>query len=390
MMKTLVALALMSGMAPIAVQDRDAGFACRLVLSVDTAFLDRWDHAAMPNLSVISSGQVVRGQIFGIYPCFSGCALDEHGNVHVTLDLRIVRPDGKTYFEEKGVDALEMSGGDGTSLLLPKDIRFVSFDPPDPLGSYAVHLEAHDLVGRRSVSADATVRLVEYKEGSGFENSAKLNEWFGAYLADPAPARLIPALRAFAVGGWSKELECGRGAFRDLFEANQWLFPILFAKFSKEDATTRELALWLLARSSYAVQPLVKLLNKEDLAVWDRVSAEHDPLKDPIEGRDDLNDLWGMYIPCRRLAPLVRLCMALAPEETGVVANRSIHDAKNGVDVPLGKVIVIVAPRILVRVIAWDPIARAYCVGLQSAEKLPEGVRSALQALLEGHAGSAK
>src|SRR5262245_58165758 len=99
------------------------GLRCQLALSIDTAFLDRWDHTKLRQMRVPAADHVVRGQHFGIYPFFSGYALDEHGGVRVALDLRIARPDGKTYFEERGVKALDQPGGDGTSLLLPGDIR---------------------------------------------------------------------------------------------------------------------------------------------------------------------------------------------------------------------------------------------------------------------------
>src|SRR5262249_21747490 len=155
---------------------------CQLALSIDTAFLDRWDHTKLRQMRVPAADHVVRGQHFGIYPFFSGYALDEHGGVRVALDLRIARPDGKTYFEERAAKALDRPGGDGTSLLLPGDIRFVFFDPPDPLGTYSVHIDAHDLVGGTSTTVEGSIQLVEYKPGAGFNSANELNAWFGSYL----------------------------------------------------------------------------------------------------------------------------------------------------------------------------------------------------------------
>ena len=389
-MQTFAALLLVLGPGSTAVQDRATGLRCDLALSIDTAFLDRWDHTNLPNLSIVGSGHVVRGQRFGVYPVFSGYAVDEHGRVHITLDLRIARPDGKTYFEEYGVEAIDQPGGDGTGLLLPRDPRFVIFDPEDPAGTYGVHLDAHDLVSGKSVSADGTLRLVEYEEGKGFESSADLQRWIGRFLADPQPERAIPALRSFALGGWSTELPSGRGSLRELFEANPWLFPILFEGFAEEDAATRELALWLLARSTCEAEALVKDLGKEDRAVWERVSAEHDPLADPIEGRDDVNELWGMYVLRRGFAPLLRLCLALAPEETDVVADLTIHDDSSGLDVPLARVVQRSVTKILADGIAWDPIARGYFDVLHRDEALPGGVSQAIVDLLAAPQESGK
>ena len=131
----------------------------------------------------------------------------------------------------------------------------------------------------------------------------------------------------------------------------------------------------------------MKKPKQEDRILWERLPARPDPLADPITGREDLNELWGLYVLRRSRAPLLRLALALAPEETDVVADITLHDDKHGVDVPLADVVSLVVAGMLRKGLDADPVTHGYCEVLAADEDQPEVVREKLAELLAPEAG---
>jgi hypothetical protein len=328
---------------------------------------------------ISSATRVVRGQHFMLFPFFRGFTPDKSGECRIDLDVRILRPDGKTYHEQEGIEAVRQVADPG-NVLLPVDLIGVFFEPEDPLGTYRVEVVARDRVKKVTAKDRATIELVQYEEGEGFADVDAVWAWAWKYQQDPEPFRAAPALRALAAQGID-EIGTTHGALAELFERNQWLFPQLFAGLAQETEPTRDLLLWILARTSVEPDGYVSALDGRERAVWERCAAVPNPIEDPLTGREDIAELMGRYSLARARLPLLRLVSALDPESE-VIADITLHDSAHDVDLPLARVV----PRFLEGQLPryLDGTTRAYLEPLRDDERVSAAARDRLARILAG------
>lgn len=371
---------------PATVPTPELEFRCMLAVSLDRHVVDRWNHTAgSEGVSAPSTGRVVRKQYFTLYPFFGGVASDDQGRERVRIDVKIIKPDGKPYYEAADMDGHDAPAGRHGGVLLSKELITACFEPEDALGRYEIEVTARDVVSGRSSTAKHALQLVEYADGADFDDDEELEAWFGGYFERPAPERAIPALLAYCANGWESEKpHDARGFLREVFEDNHWLFTELFARFESLDESTRRAVLWLLARSSCESKAFVKELGQADRALWKAIGASfRDPVAEPISSRVDLNEVWSMYLASRRYVLIERLCAALAPGETGVVDESTIRNEELEVDVPLRMVVPTVVAGMLRELARTDAVTRAYLEWTRAHESTPKGVRKELALILD-------
>ena len=350
---------------------------CKLALSTDLGVEDRWYYTSWGlEVQIPASDRVFRHQFFGVYLFFTDYALTPEGLCSIEYDVSITRPDGSVFYENTGLPGFGGPVGSGESSLLSQQGVFACFEPEDPIGDYTVSVEVRDLIGETSSVLSSVLTQAEYVEGAPFEDDEL------AYAALFGPGRMpiveqvIPAFLTIARGsGWSSD-GTKRGSFRAVFEANHWLLARLLQRYADQDEPTRRAILWLLARSSFDGDDAgVRDLDPE---LWEELaSSGHDPLVDPIRGRTDVNELWGMYAVSHRFEPFLRLCLTLSTE-TGVVAEETLHVEDLGVDVPLSDVVRRVVESMLEEDLSRAPFSREYGLFLSANEGIPPGVREAL------------
>jgi hypothetical protein len=318
---------------------------CKLVLTIDGSVSDRWEHTTSgQKINVPEASTVVKQQMLWACVFFSHCAHDAKGNANVTYDVRVTKPDGGVYYEGKGLDGWNLASGDETGVLLAKTLFAVSFDPPDPLGEYTVLITVHDSISGASATDTHKIGLVDYKPGAKVASTDELGDWLGRYSTAPEPERAIPALLALAkqpTAARGSKFSTATGFFLEVLDSNAWLCPLVLAEYKDQDAVTRGEMLRLLARSGCDLHELEGKLDAHDREIWSELAhrEKHDPMHDPISGREDINELLGRFAASAKLGPVARLCDALAPDETGAVAKTSVHDSHSGIDVPLGRVV---------------------------------------------------
>lgn len=361
-------------------------FRCIVVTTIDPSLEDRWYHSSgEEGVAISSTDKFVLGQYFAIHTLFTGVRGDEDDCARVRLDVRIRKPDGAVYFAKADLPGLGTPVGDPRSVQLGESGFRVCFDPGDALGTYQLEVIARDLVADTTLTVAQSLEVVRYVEGDDFTDDAGLEAWFNGYFAAPDPRRAIPALRACVRNGWGAEKpRDARGFLREVFENNHWLFGELRPRFAKLDVHERGAVLWLLARSSLDPTEFLHDLGDDDRATWAALQKSlHDPLVEPIAGRADVNELWGMYLAARRYATIERLCLALAPDSTGVVASTSYHDAEHDVDVPLWLVVPRVVRDLLRATAKVDAPTRHYLEWMHDAKSVAQDVREQIDVVLE-------
>ncbi|NOT29494.1 MAG: hypothetical protein HOP15_03490 [Planctomycetes bacterium] len=194
-------------------------FSCSLVASADPSLEDRWSHAGSDQFRVQRTETAFRGQLFTVYVFFEGYGTGEQGEVDLTYDLRVTRPNGKPYSKHAGLTGWNRPVAEPDNVLLAEGLCRAFFDPKDPFGSYTVEAEARDGIAGTSVRATTEIQLAEYVEGPGFDDVDALDSWLHGYADAPEPARVVPGLWLACEKGTATAFQAD-GSFLELLELN--------------------------------------------------------------------------------------------------------------------------------------------------------------------------
>ncbi len=357
---------------------------CKLVLCPDSAFEDRWTHTpASAGVHLPETHSVVRKQYFSAVLFLTKFPADEQV---LEYDIRMTKPDGGVYFEQEDLEGFNIGKASHGSVLCARATVNVCFEPEDALGAYVTSVVIHDKQGKTAATAEEKIELVEYVEGKGFKDREELTAWLPAYLHNQQPERAIPGFLEYCKeGGWGNDSTLAHGFFDELFRRNDWLFPLLLEKYQSASAECRRQILGMLARSKYDAQSFLADCNDEDRTALDKLRAEprSDPLTEPIASREHLNELYGVYFASGAFAPIYRMCEALAPEETGAVADGNVVKTGGEQGPPLRTVVPTVLNKKLLELVSYDKLVAQYCEWIVDDDETPKGVRDAVKELLE-------
>ncbi|MEY2407841.1 MAG: hypothetical protein QOF48_511 [Verrucomicrobiota bacterium] len=121
------------------------GFGALLLLIDDKKFFDDWKKPDPPRLRTITNAT----RILPVHTTviFAGAGRNADGEVHVTCDVTIRKPDGSVYGAQKGLVATRgRQTLSPTMLQLARDRLVVRIEPHDPAGTYTVEVTVKDNV----------------------------------------------------------------------------------------------------------------------------------------------------------------------------------------------------------------------------------------------------
>jgi hypothetical protein len=306
-----------------------------------------------------------------------GYALGARGHADLRYDVKIKKPDGTSYYDQK---ALELCVGDGIGaggVQLAKDALHISFDPPDPHGEYLVHVVIKDEVAHTSASAEGKISLVEFPAAIAFKDADELNQWISAYPDSAEATRAVDAIEAAGevqLLGGAKPDPLVREFLRQLLRTNKFLVPVLVERFPKFAHAARLAALEVVAGSECDVQPLLAAATEEERKAYEALvqARRPDPLQAPVRDTQQLREILGVYFATGAYAPIRCLVSALALEEQAQDEQRT--EPKQLVER--------VANWALGKYVAFSRI-RAYCEWMLAHERLDPKVAEPLKQLLK-------
>jgi hypothetical protein len=162
----LVAAGMLVGGSLGAIEPRPPGeLVGYITIGKSPDFLKQWfetppEHA--PRLPLVS--RFSPGEIAHIAFVLTGQRADDNGRCHVTVDIRIAKPDGTVLFDQEAVARFlgESSGRPGFVMANP--MLEVGFEAGDPLGQYSVVAIFHDDVAKKAHIAEMRLELVAKTE----------------------------------------------------------------------------------------------------------------------------------------------------------------------------------------------------------------------------------
>lgn len=109
----------------------------------------RWNAQGRGSPGFTEASTVARGQKVWALITFSNPGLDRSGQAHIGCDLRMLKPDGKTAVDQKGLSCFDgtLTADQQALYLATQSLEFVG-EPADPAGTWRVEVTLHDKVRR--------------------------------------------------------------------------------------------------------------------------------------------------------------------------------------------------------------------------------------------------
>jgi len=365
---------------------------CKLLITEDTAFSDKWYKVpANSGLSISVTSQVYPKQFFTIYILLYDVGVNKAKEVKVYYDLEIIDSDGGVYHKSTDMEAINYRVSNPNILLLSKSGLLLRFGANDKLGSYTVKVKARDLVTNKVAYDESGLQLVEFKLENSFQDEQTFGEWLTYYYENPQAAKALSAYLYYAKSNLS-ENESARlpviAFFRKVFTKNRWLLDHVINQYSKEDDKTRAYLLYLLKLTDYLPEEFITSLSKEEQEILDKLSQEQ--LPDPygeIASPEQIDMLWGEffaggeYKTIKRIVDLLELSKYKGSLEKYAKSQKSNKDdeEKAYLDVIYCSLKWSLASNCVQHKLVHD-----YCNLIYHNEKLPKLVKKELKEILDG------
>lgn len=115
--------------------------------------------APAASVNVSTTNTTVIGKGMSAFIIFGGCKPDSSGNCNVTMQFRVVRPDGKTYAESPDMEVWNNKPAPkAKSLELSIEYMKIIIEPKDQLGDYIVYANVKDENAGTSLQLKAPFR----------------------------------------------------------------------------------------------------------------------------------------------------------------------------------------------------------------------------------------
>jgi hypothetical protein len=135
----------------------EKGVGAMLLFSNDSdKFNKEWDQPT-PGIKLTTSETTKRGEKCGVYIIFAGCGINKQGLADVTVDLVVIKPDGKIYAEMKDVTVFKKAPVSNKNLQLSDENLIIVIEKNDPDGVYEVQAKVKDNI--KNVALDLKLKF---------------------------------------------------------------------------------------------------------------------------------------------------------------------------------------------------------------------------------------
>ena len=296
-----------------------AGFDFEIFPSVQYAHTDIFSHtpsARTPELALTQ--EIAPGQRLDLLVIVRGFGVDADSRAHVTYELTIHNPNGKTQSPPDNVVVADNIKIDPNALLFPARIVSFNVDPGDPSGEYRFEVAAHDHIGGGMVTKSATVRVSATADSLPLPADLDPARFMGDYYQRPQPRLALPVLAALSHTPFAQRKVDLQGPLFGFYEQvladNPWLLPQFKTRLatSTDEAERRMFALVLAYTQRRDPNFGDELPRSAQTAL---ATARNEPLplpsREPLSG-GQLDLLWGGFFASGRFEPIAQLVAVAA------------------------------------------------------------------------------
>ena len=301
---------------------------CRIDSTLLYDYNDQWKNIPQnrpPTLPLVTS--VVKKQYFDVHVFFWDFKIVK-GKADCTYKIKIIRPDGKIYYEGKEKTARKGTAAAKVALKPPGSLR-ICFEPEDPFGKYKIEAVVYDKIAKTQASAEYSMELKPMPENYApmkiAFNKKNKPELALNYYRNPEPEKLIPFFLGFCELQKNlvkaKQYDKKRRHTCNLlmafcyytFKNNQYLLPSLIKIVKEQDIFYKRNLVFLLYNLNIKDELLYEELGKEAQEFATKLSKTSNPFEfEKINYSEQEDILWaqffatGKYLPIKKLAEVMR------------------------------------------------------------------------------------
>lgn len=139
-----------------------SGFQALLVATQDKDWKTKWDAPAETTPKFLQASRIRRGEDLYLLIFFANPKLDISGTIHVSCDIKVIRPDGSASVDSKNISCMDAPiHGPASNIRLGDAVILFSADEGDPYGDWRAEVKVRDEVGLSSVSIYTEWKLAE-------------------------------------------------------------------------------------------------------------------------------------------------------------------------------------------------------------------------------------
>lgn len=308
---TLLALLFLTVSSTIAMD----GIVGKVSASTDYTFTNKWYKTLGQSIPYLTEAKnLFRNQHFYIYPVMAGYTLDADSIARVKYDVKILAPDSSVYFEKNDVDALEAKIANPNFVMLADALLEVNFEQTDPLGTYQIEVVLKDYNAKSAGTVSTSVDLVEFKRVGGFTSDSIFNEWMQNYYKTlNAEAALDGCLYVAAQENKESYVDLTLSFFKELFEHNRYLIPMLEDEFFKQPDESNAYIGALLAILDYDLRNFKTRLDPVQVKWFENLQSRKSYFNiTEVTKPAQLDMLWAQFFAGGSNEPIAKIVNALS------------------------------------------------------------------------------
>lgn len=248
--------------------------------TLDCYFPEKYNNTPTVTIQKLSpSKSVCKKQYFMVIPCFAGCAVDKDSICNVVYDIKILKPDGSVYLDNKDLIAQQTETTVDNNISLTSSILKICFEEPDPYGTYKIYITMRDLVAKQEIELQTKIKLVKTKYQKTSFNDKMLETYMPDYYKDPKPEKVISSYLYCAK---SKALEKQAAMlpflafYKGVLDQNEYLIPLIYDLYPKQNDYTKMCLLLLLRYLQHDSSAFTATLPYNQKAVYDTLLKSED------------------------------------------------------------------------------------------------------------------
>ena len=311
---------------------------CRINTTLLYDYNDQWKNIPKgrpPVLPAVKS--VVKKQYFDVH-VFLWKFKTVDNKVNCTYKIKIIRPDGKTYYSSKELVAYKGKFAGESIFKAPSKLR-ICFEPKDPLGKYQIETVVYDKIGKTQAKAKCSIELKALPEKYtplkiGFDKKHR-PELATNYYRNPQPEKLIP----FFLGICELQKELVKAKKYDkkkqhacnlmmafcyyTFKNNKYLIPSLIRAVEPYGIFYKRNLVFLLHNLNMLDQNLYKELGDQTKKFAAKLKKAANPFEfDKVRYSEQEDILWAQFFATGKYLPIKKLAEVMMQLRTNMTIKR--------------------------------------------------------------------
>ncbi len=289
-----------------------------LVKTIDGSFEDKWNKTiSLETPKLIDCNSVYKDQIFYLAAIAWDFGVNKNNFASVNYSIKILKPDGSIYFEQKDLPFLKGKVENINHLQMSETVLTINFKETDDFGEYKIDLRIFDEVSSKTKDINASIFLKELPSYKLLEIKGEeaLNKWFEKYYESPKPETALSYFLFYCKSSLSKDDNSFLpifSMFLEIVRKNKFIHNQILDSYEEQDERTKIFLIYLIYYSEIGQDDFFSNLQGIEKAAYTEIKNTTFPeLYGEIIDASQLDMLWATFFASGSYKPILKLIQTL-------------------------------------------------------------------------------